>query len=57
MDIQPAIYDQSIAYTAHKKEEIQKAIIQLKQGKAAGPGNIQAEVLLVDVETSAEMVH
>ena len=39
------------------KEEIRKAIIPLKNGKAAGPDDISAEALKVDIETSVEVLY
>ncbi|KAJ8342710.1 hypothetical protein SKAU_G00326380 [Synaphobranchus kaupii] len=39
------------------KEEIRKAIKQLRNGKSAGPDNIPAEALKADVETSVAMLY
>ena len=41
----------------HAKEEIRKAIIQLKNVKAAGPDDIPTEVLKVDSDTSVEILY
>ena len=46
----------TITCTVPTKEEIQKAIIQLKNGKAAGPDDISAEALKVYIDTSVEML-
>lgn len=56
-DIQPAERDLPIACDIPSKEEIHKAIRQLRNGKAAGPDNIPAEALKADVETSVEMLY
>ena len=39
------------------KEEIWKAIIQLKNGKVAGPDDIPAEALKVDIKTFVDMLY
>ena len=57
VDIQPASYDLPIVFTVPTKEEIQKAIILLKNDKAAGPNDIKPEALKVDIETSMEMFY
>jgi len=51
-DIQPADSDRPIDCSAPTKEEIQNAIKQLRNGKAAGPDNIPAEALKVDIMTN-----
>lgn len=56
-DIQPAERDLPIACDIPSKEEIHKAIRQLRNGKAAGPDNIPAEALKADVETIVEMLY
>ena len=43
--------------TVPMKKEIQKAIIQLKNGRAAGSDDIPAEVLKLDINTSVEMFY
>ena len=57
MDVQPAKSDLPIACDIPSKEEIHKAIKQLRNGKATGPDNIPAEALKADVETSTEMLY
>ena len=39
------------------KQEIIRAIKQLKKGKAAGPDRISSEALKADARTSTEMLH
>ena len=56
VDIQPACHDLPIICTEPTKEEIRKAIIELKNGKAAGPDDIRAEALKVDFDISMEML-
>nr|KAG5708387.1 hypothetical protein BaRGS_034418 [Batillaria attramentaria] len=56
-DIPPANDDMPIDCEAPTKEEIRKAIKQLRNGKATGPDNIPAEALKADVETSTEMLY
>ena len=56
-DIQPADSDLSIDCSAPTKEEIQNAITQLRNGKAAGPDNIPAEALKVDIRTKVELLY
>jgi hypothetical protein len=50
-DIQPADGDLPINCDEPTKNEILKAIKQLKSGKAAGPNSIPAEALNADTET------
>ena len=57
VDIHPANYDLSIVCTVPSKEEIRKAIVQLKNGKSAGPDGIQAEALKVDIDTFVAMLY
>ena len=56
-DIQPADTDLLIDCNIPTKDEIRKAIKQLKNGKASGPDGIPAEALKTDLETSVEMLH
>ena len=56
-DIQPADNDLLIDCNSPTKEEISRAIKQLRNGKAAGPDGIPAEALKADLETSVEMLH
>ena len=44
-------------YSALTKEETQNAIKQLRNGKAAGPDNIPAEALKVDIRTNVELLY
>ena len=39
------------------QNEIKKAIMKLKKGKAAGADNIPAEVLKADIDTTVEMLY
>ena len=39
------------------KEEIRRAIMKTKNGKAAGPDEIPAETLKGDINTTVEMFH
>ncbi|XP_043922942.1 uncharacterized protein LOC122798228, partial [Protopterus annectens] len=55
--IEPANEDLPINCEKPSKEEIRKAIIQMKNGKAAGPDNIPAEALKADLNTSVEMLY
>nr|KAG5702939.1 hypothetical protein BaRGS_034712 [Batillaria attramentaria] len=56
-DIPPANDDMPIDCDAPTKEEIRKAIKQLRNGKATGSDNIPAEALKADVEASTEMLY
>ena len=56
-DIQPAENDLPIDCDEPSKEEIRRAIGQLKKGKASGPDNIPAEALKADTNTIVEMLH
>ncbi len=56
-DIDPAKVDLPINCEKPTREEIRRAISQMKNGKAAGPDNIPAEALKADMETSVEMLH
>lgn len=56
-DIKPADTDLPINCNIPTREEIKKAIMQLRNGKAAGPDNIPAEALKSDISTSVEMLY
>ena len=56
-DIQPAQTDLPISCDIPSREEIRKAIQQLKSGKATGPDNIPAEALKADVGITVSMLH
>ena len=56
-DIQPATEDLPINCGLPTKDEIRKAIIQLKNRKSAGPDGIPAEALKADPTVSVEMLH
>ena len=56
-DIEPAEEDLPIKCDVPNKEEIKKAIGQLKNGKAAGPDNIPAEALKADTDTMVEILY
>ena len=56
-EIQPANADLPISCDNPTKDEIRKAITQLKNGKAAGPDDIPAEALRADIETSVELLY
>lgn len=57
VDIQPAENDLPIVCDVPSKEEIHKAIKQLRNGKSTGPDNIPAETRKADVDTSVEMLY
>ena len=46
-----------MTFTAPTKEEIQNALKQLRNGKAAGPDDIPAEALKIDIRTNVEMLY
>ena len=56
-DIEPAEEDLPINCEIPTKEEIRRAICQMKNGKAAGPDDIPAEALKADLEASVAMLH
>ena len=56
-DIQPAQTDLPISCDIPSREEIRKAIQQLKSGKATGPDNIPAEALKADVGIMVSLLH
>ena len=56
-DIQPAEEDLDINCSKPSKSEIKKAIMSLKNGKAAGPDEIPAEAIKADMETAINMLY
>jgi len=56
-EIHPANADLLISCDNPTRDEIRKAITQLKNGKAAGPDDIPAEALRADLEASVEMLY
>ena len=56
-DIQPATEDIPMDCDPPTKDEIRKAIIQLKNGKSAGPDGIPAQALKANITVSVEMLH
>ena len=56
-DVQPADSDLTIDCNPPTKEEIQNAIKQLRNGKAAGPDNIPAEAMKADIRTNVELLY
>ena len=57
LNIEPAEQDLEIDCSIPTKQEINRAIKQLKKGKAAGPDRIPAEALTADITTSSAMLH
>src|ERR1700729_3288611 len=55
--IQAAEEDLPIDCAVPKKEEVKKAILLLRSGKAAGPDGIPAEALKADIDTATEILH
>lgn len=55
-DIQAADVDLPIDCSKPTRDEIRKAILQTKSGKAAGPDDILAKALKADTETTVEML-
>ncbi len=55
-DIQAADVDLPIDCSKPTRDEIRKAILRTKSGKAAGPDDILAEALKADTETTVEML-
>ena len=55
-NIQEADMDLPIDCNKPTREEIRKAIQQLKNGKSAGPDNIPAEALKANTETTVDML-
>nr|KAG5686382.1 hypothetical protein BaRGS_018690 [Batillaria attramentaria] len=56
-DIPPAETELPINCDKPSKAEIRKAIMTLKNGKAAGPDEIPAEAIKADIETAVNMLH
>ena len=56
-DIQPAEEDLDINCSKPSKSEVKKAIMSLKNGKAAGPDEIPAEAIKADMETATNMLY
>ena len=56
-DIDPADVDLPINCEKPTRDEIRRAITQMKNGKAAGPDDIPAEALKADLEASVEMLY
>nr|KAG5686071.1 hypothetical protein BaRGS_030686 [Batillaria attramentaria] len=56
-DIPPAETELPINCDKPSKAEIRKAIITLRNGKAAGPDEIPAEAIKADTETAVNMLH
>lgn len=56
-DIRPAETELPINTDKPTKEEIKKAIMSLKNGKASGPDEIPAEAIKADMETSISLFH
>ena len=56
-DIPPAETELPISCDKPTKAEIKKAIMTLRSGKAAGPGEIPAEAIKADMETVTNMLH
>ena len=56
-NIPPAETELPISCDPPSKAEIRKAILMLKNGKAAGPDEIPAEAIKADLETATDMLH
>nr|KAG5701640.1 hypothetical protein BaRGS_019329 [Batillaria attramentaria] len=56
-DIPPAETELPVNCDKPSKAEIRKAIMTLKNGKAAGPDQIPAEAIKADTETAVNMLH
>ena len=56
-DILPAEADLLINCGQPTRQELKKAIRQMKSGKAAGPGGIPAKAMKADIDTSVEMLY
>nr|KAG5698764.1 hypothetical protein BaRGS_032183 [Batillaria attramentaria] len=56
-DIPPAETELPINCDKPSKAEIRKAIMTLRNGKAAGPDEIPAEAIKADTETAVNMLH
>ena len=57
LDIEPAVTNLPINCEKPTRDEIRKAITQMRSGKAAGPDDIPAEAIKADIETSVEMLY
>lgn len=55
-DIPPAEHDLPIGCSPRTKDEIRRAIKEMKNGKSAGPDGIPAEALKAEVDISVEML-
>ena len=55
-DIQPATDVLPMKLNPPTKEEIKKAIMSLRNGRAAGPDTIPSEALKLDIRTSIEVL-
>ena len=56
-DIKPANTPLQVSKNKPSKAEIKRAIRQLKNGKAAGPDDIQSEAIKADLNTSTKMLY
>ena len=56
-DIPPAETELPISCDKPSKTEIKKAIMTLRNGKAAGPDEIPAEAIKADIETAVQMLY
>lgn len=56
-DITPKDEDQDIDCGPPRKEEIKAALKQLKNVKSVGPGNISAEALKADIDSSVSILY
>ena len=56
-DIPPSDLELPISCEKPAKAEIKKAIMTLRNGKAAGPDGIPAEAIKADIETTASVLH
>ena len=56
-DIPPAETELPISCDKPSKTEIKKAIVTLRSGKAAGPDEIPALAIKVDIETAVNMLY
>ena len=56
-DTQPALVNLPINCDKPTKEEIRRAIKDLKNIKTTGPGGIPAQVLKTDIDTSLELLY
>ena len=56
-DIPPAEIELLISCEKRTKAEIKKAIMTLRNGKAAGPDRIPAKAIKADIETTTSVLH